>query len=48
MNQVTSLLESKKATDVIYVDFVKAFVMVDIDVTLRKLKSSGIRGQLGR
>ena len=31
-----------------YLDFAKAFDKVDIDITLRKLKSLGIQGEIGR
>ena len=47
-DRITSLLEDGSAVDVIYLDFAKAFDKVDLGVTLRKLKSLGIRGQLGR
>ena len=47
-DRITSLLEDGNAVDVIYLDFAKAFDKVDLGVTLRKLKSLGIRGQLGR
>ena len=46
--QVTRLLEEGKAVDVVYLDFAKAFDKVDIGITLRKLKSLGIQGQLGK
>ena len=48
IDRITSLLEDGNDVDVIYLDFAKAFDKVDIGVTLRKLKSLGIRGQLGR
>ena len=48
IDRITSLLERGNAVDVIYLDFAKAFDKVDIGITLRKLKSLGIRGQLGR
>ena len=44
----TWFLEHGKPVDVIYLDFAKAFDKVDIGVTLRKLKSLGIRGEVGR
>ena len=47
-DKVTSLLEQGKPVDVVYLDFAKAFDKVDIGITLSKLKSIGIRGQLGR
>ena len=45
---VTRLMEEGKSVDVIYLDFSKAFDKVDIGVTLRKLKSIGISGKVGR
>ena len=48
IDRITSLLEGGSDVDVIYLDFAKAFDKVDIGVTLRKLKSLGVRGQLGR
>lgn len=48
IDRITSLLESGSAVDVVYLDFAKAFDKVDIGITLRKLKSLGIGGQLGR
>ena len=47
-DHVTALLEQGKSVDVIYLDFAKAFDKVDIGVTLRKLHSLGIRGNVGR
>ena len=47
-DHITRLMEEGKAVDVIYLDFAKAFDKVDIGITLRKLKSLGIGGTLGR
>ena len=47
-DRITSLLESGKGVDVVYLDFAKAFDKVDLGITVRKLHQLGIRGQLGR
>ena len=47
-DHITRQLEEGKAVDVIYLDFSKAFDKVDIGLILRKLKSLGIGGNLGR
>ena len=47
-DRITRLLEEGAAVDVIYLDFAKAFDKVDIGIILRKLKSLGIGGKLGR
>ena len=47
-DKVTWFLEHGKAVDVVYLDFAKAFNKVDIGITLRKLKSLGIQGEIGR
>ena len=47
-DHVTRLLEQGKVVDVIYLDFAKAFDKVDIGITLKKLKSLGIHGRLGK
>ena len=40
-------LEKGKNTDVIYLDFAKAFDKVDFGILLHKLKSHGVSGKLG-
>ena len=47
-DRITRLLEEGAAVDVVYLDFAKAFDKVDIGIILRKLKSLGIGGKLGR
>ena len=47
-DKVTWFLEHGKPVDAVYLDFAKAFNKVDIGITLRKLKSLGIRGEIGR
>ena len=47
-DHITRLLEEGQSVDIIYLDFAKAFDKVDIGVTLRKLKTLGITGTLGR
>ena len=47
-DHVTRLLEEGKSVDVVYLDFSKAFDKVDIGITLRKLKSLGIGGKIGK
>ena len=47
-DKVTWFLEHGKPFDVVYLDFAKAFDKVDIGITLRKLKSLGIQGEIGR
>ena len=47
-DHITRLLEEGKSVDVVYLDFAKAFDKVDIGITLRKLKSLGIHGNLGK
>lgn len=47
-DHITRLLEEGKSVDIIYLDFAKAFDKVDIGVTLRKLKTLGVSGKLGR
>ena len=46
--KVTWFLEHGKPADVVYLDFAKAFDKVDIGITLCKLKSLGIQGEIGR
>ena len=46
-NSVISDLEQGKITDVIYLDFAKAFDSVDIHILARELKKIGISGQAG-
>ena len=46
--KVTWFLEHGKPVDVVYLDFTRAFDKVDIVITLRKLKSLGIQGEIGR
>ena len=47
-DKVTWYMEHGKSVDVIYLDFAKAFDKVDIGITIHKLKSLGIRGEIGR
>lgn len=47
-DKVTWYLEQGKSVDVVYLDFAKAFDKVDIGITLRKLRSLGIQGEIGR
>ena len=47
-DKVTWFLEHGKPVDVVYLDFAKAFDKVDIGITLCKLKSLGIQGEIGR
>ena len=47
-DHITQLLEEGKSVDVVHLDFAKAFDKVDIGITLRKLKSLGIHGNLGK
>ena len=47
-DKVTWFLEHGKPVDVVYLDFAKALDKVDIGITLRKLKSLGIQGEIGR
>ena len=47
-DHITRLLELGNCVDVVYLDFAKAFDKVDIGITLRKLKSLGIHGHLGK
>ena len=47
-DKVTWILEHGKPVDVVYLDFAKAFDKVDTGITLRKLKSLGIQGEIGR
>ena len=47
-DKITSELEQGRGVDVIYLDFAKAFDKLDHGVTLNKLKSLGVSGQLGR
>ena len=47
-DRITHELESGRGVDVIYLDFAKAFDKVDHGITLKKLASLGIGGQLGR
>ena len=47
-DKVTWFLEHGKPVDVVYLDFTKAFDKVDIGITLRKMKSLGIQGEIGR
>ena len=47
-DHITRLLEEGKSVDVVYLDFAKAFDKVDIGKNLRKLKSLGIHGNLGK
>ena len=47
-DHITRQLEEGNPVDVIYLDFSKAFDKVDIGLILRKLKSMGIGGKLGR
>ena len=47
-DRITAAMERGLGIDVIYLDFAKAFDKVDLGITLRKLKSLGIKGQLGQ
>ena len=47
-DHITQLLEKGENIDVIYVDFTKAFVKVDFQDILRKIKQLEIFGKLGR
>ena len=47
-DKVTWFLEHGKPVDVVYLDFAKAFDKADIGITLHKLKSLGIQGEIGR
>ena len=47
-DKVTWLLEHGKPVNVVYLDFAKALDKVDIGITLCKLKSLGIQGEIGR
>ena len=47
-DHITRLLELGNCIDIVYLDFTKAFDKVDIGITLRKLKSLGIYGHLGK
>ena len=42
------MLNSNKNADVIYLDFAKAFDVVDHHILLRKLKRLGITGKVGK
>ena len=42
------IIQSKKNADVVYLDFCKAFDVVDHHILLRKLKSLGITGKVGK
>ena len=46
--EILRILETGENVDVIYLDFLKAFDKVDIGILLRKAKSLGISGRLGR
>lgn len=46
INKWTELLDSRKAIDVVYLDFAKAFDSVPHERLLRKLSAYGIRGHL--
>ena len=46
--EILRMLEAGENVDVIYLDFLKAFDKVDIGILLRKVKSLGITGKLGR
>ena len=45
---ILELLENGGNVDVVYIDFAKAFDKVDFGITLQKLQSLGVRGQVGR
>ena len=47
-DRITHELENGKGVDVVYLDFAKAFDKVDHGITLNKLASTGIYGNLGR
>ena len=47
-DKVTWFLEHGKPVDVVYLNFAIAFDKVDIGITLCKLKSLGIQGEIGR
>ena len=47
-DKVTWFLEHGKPIDVVYLDFAKAFDKVSIGITLHKLKSLEIQGEIGR
>ena len=47
-DRITTELEKGNGVDIIYLDFAKAFDKLDHGITLHKLKSLGIRGQLGQ
>lgn len=42
------ILQSKKNADIVYLDFRKAFDVVDHHILLRKMKSLGINGKIGK
>ena len=46
--EILRILESGENVDAIYLDFLKAFDKVDIGILLKKTKSLGITGKLGR
>ena len=46
-DRITCELENGKGVDVVYLDFAKAFDKVDHGITLNKLASTGIKGNLG-
>ena len=46
-DKITWFLEHGKPIDVVSLHFTKAFDKVDIGITLRKLKSLGIQGEIG-
>lgn len=47
-DRILELLESGANVDVIYLDFAKAFDKVDFGITLNKLNSLGVSGNVGR
>ena len=46
-DKATWFLEHGKPVDVEYINFAKSFYKVDIGITLRRLKSLGIQGEIG-
>ena len=47
-DEILSMLEEGANVDMIYLDFSKAFDKCDYGILLKKLKSLGIKGRIGR